>query len=51
MRRRLRRRLLWAGALYGLALLYVVASAVRVGLRVHDLAVRMLATQPKGVLR
>jgi hypothetical protein len=53
MRRRLRRRLFWAGALYGLALLYIVASAIRAGLRVREIVAgrERLATQWKGVLR
>jgi hypothetical protein len=36
--RRLRRRLLWAGLLYGLAFLYVVASALRASLWLRDVA-------------
>lgn len=53
MKRRLRRRLLPAAALYGLALLYIVASAVRVGLWARDLVSGRdrLASEWKGALR
>ena len=35
MRRRLRRRLFWPGVLFGLLLLYVVVSAMRLCLWAH----------------
>jgi hypothetical protein len=39
-RRRLRRRLLWAGLLLGLMLLLAVVSALRIGIRTRGLLVQ-----------
>jgi hypothetical protein len=43
-RRRLRRRLLWAGVLLGLVVVLAAASAVRVGLWTRDEIERLVST-------
>ena len=53
MRRRFRRRLFWAGVLFGLVLLYVVVSALRLGVWARDRVAGQspLKTDWKGALR
>jgi len=46
-RQQLRRRLLWAGLLLGLLLLFATVEALRVGLAAVDAAGRLVSSLPR----